>query len=455
MTSEDPVLTELAEANPVPRTTKPAAYDGAEADRILKRVLSTPPSRSRRRWPILVPIASVVVVIVVVVAAVNLHGSGPGDSGTVPSSGLRIVLQAEPTPQQPVVTRAAISREVQIIRERLRSILHSFSVTAPGANQLVISAGDISSVGRARIVDLVTAPGRLYLYDWEANALAPNSKTVAGELQAQDPTALTISQGTDRAAPGEPGAGALPLYEAVKLATKQPKTISPDNGRPGLQYYVFGVPGSSACRAAAKEQGMHLTPGQPCLLAGPDNEPYSRPREQVLRDLAAQLPPGKVGAEVLVVQQGTVVLQAENPRPGQQIKFSSPAARFFVLRDHTALRGSDITNPQQSTDSGANPAVTFGFKSAGQKEFQSVTAAIARRGQDLSTLGQTLNQHFAIALDDQLLTVPSIDFKLYPDGVTGAKGADIAGSLTKQSAKDIATALRYGPLPLQLRLIRG
>ncbi len=157
--------------------------------------------------------------------------------------------------------------------------------------------------------------------------------------------------------------------------------------------------------------------------------------------------------QVLVVPQGTVVLQAANPSASHQIKFSSPQAQFFVLRDNVALRGSDITNPQASTDSTGSPDVQFGFNSKGGNAFQNVTGQIAHRGQDISTLGQRLNQHFAVALDNQLLTVPSIDFQVYPDGITGGNGADITGGFTQQSASDLATQLRLGALPINLKLI--
>ena len=132
---------------------------------------------------------------------------------------------------------------------------------------------------------------------------------------------------------------------------------------------------------------------------------------------------------------------------------SFPNARFYVPKDHVALFASDITSPRQSTDPNARvPTVTFGFTTKGKAEFQSVTANVAHRGALVSAPGQTFNQHFAVALDTTLLTVPQIDFKTYPDGIRGA-GGDIAGGLTAQSARDLVTELRLGALPLNLRLI--
>ena len=124
------------------------------------------------------------------------------------------------------------------------------------------------------------------------------------------------------------------------------------------------------------------------------------------------------------------MLQAIPQNFSKPTPIGDPSAQFFVLKDNAALRGSDITNPQQSTDPNTRqPDVTFGFSNEGKSEFQNVTANIAHRGDLVSGLGQTLNQHFAVALDNQLITVPFIDFKQYPDGINGDNGADISGEL--------------------------
>jgi SecD/SecF fusion protein len=124
-----------------------------------------------------------------------------------------------------------------------------------------------------------------------------------------------------------------------------------------------------------------------------------------------------------------------------------------VLKDDIAVWGRDITNPQRSTGRGSGtPDIVFGFTSRGRSEFQKVTAQVARRGSLVSGLGETLNQHFAVALDNQLITVPYIDFKQYPDGINGDNGGDISGSFTITSARDLANELRLGALPLSLKL---
>ncbi len=261
------------------------------------------------------------------------------------------------------------------MRERVDQLgVSEPEIQTTGSNLITVGLPDVQDTSRALAEVGTTA--ELYFYDWEANALTPNGKTVASQLQAQDPTAVQISQGTQFAAPGEPNAGSMPLYEAVTLASKQPEAISPHNSRLGPEYYLFGAPGSAACDAKSKQTGQINNAGQHCLLAGPADELYSTSHQQVTSDLQAELPPGVSvsDGQLLTVPQGTVVLQAANPSASDQIKFNSPEAQFFVLKDNVALRGSDITNPQESTDQSGNPDVTFGFNSTGANAFQNVTA---------------------------------------------------------------------------------
>ncbi|MBV9002746.1 MAG: protein translocase subunit SecD, partial [Solirubrobacterales bacterium] len=228
---------------------------------------------------------------------------------------------------------------------------------------------------------------------------------------------------------------------------KQPYEASSDNSRNASEYYMFGAPGSAACAAAARDLGVTPAAGQHCYLNGPDDN---------LNDLKTGVPAGVNAAdgEVLTIPRGTVVLQAIPASFAHPTPISDPNAQFFVLKDHVALRGNDITNPQQSTDSNTGaPNVAFGFSGKGKTAFQNVTSQIARRGSLVSGLGQSLNQHFAVALDNQLVTVPYIDYKQYPDGINGDNGADISGNFSISSAQDLANQLRLGALPINLKLI--
>ncbi len=378
-------------------------------------------------------------------ASVVVIATKPTFLGLDLKGGVELVYEGQPTAQTPKVTPDALNRAVDIMRNRVDQLgVSEPEIQTSGGNQITVGLPNVKDTSRAE--KLVGSTARLAFYDWEANAITPNGKTAASQLQAQDTAAGTISQGGTTGAPGNPGGGSMGLYQAVQLASKQPEQISPDNSRKGAAYYAFGAPGSAACTAAAKFYGTTVNGGEHCYLAGPDDN---------RADLLSGLPPGvsAADAEILSVPQGIVVLQAADASVAHPTQPFSPNAQFYVLKDHVSLFGNDITNPQQSTDQGGSPDVSFGFTSKGGKAFQSVTGEIAKRG-ELDSLGaQPLDQHFAVALDNKLVTVPQIDYKQYPDGITGGQGAQITGGFSIQSAQDLATQLRLGALPINLKLI--
>jgi SecD/SecF fusion protein len=390
--------------------------------------------------------AAVLVVIVVAGVFLLARGSTPATApAPAPASGhTATVTFAASTIDPRASLGAAIDRSIPILRARLGSVVRGIRVSRAG-NEIVVTARNANADARSRILALVGTTPRLAFYDWEANVITPNGKTVASQLRIQDPTATEISQGGASQAPGSPGAGSMSLYDAVQLASKQPESSSPANSRLGPQYYMFGAPGSAACQVAAKANNTVPAAGQHCLLSGPDDS-----RSNLLSGLPAGVSASE--GQIVAVPRGTVVLQAIPQNFSQPTPIGDPSAQFFVLKDDAALRGGDITNPQQSTDPNTRqPDVTFGFSSEGTSEFQNVTANIAHRGDLVSGLGQTLNQHFAVALDNQLITVPFIDFKQYPDGISGDNGADISGSFTISSARALANQLRLSALPVSLR----
>ncbi|HEY3771886.1 MAG TPA: protein translocase subunit SecD [Solirubrobacteraceae bacterium] len=375
--------------------------------------------------------------------------------------GVQLVYQATGTPSHPKVDQSDLDKAVSIMEARVNSIgVSQPAIETSGGNQIQVALPAVHDVGRAE--QIVGSTSQLYFYDWEANAITPNGKTVASQLLAQDPTATEISQGSGGNV-GAPDAGSQSLYAAVKLASKQPSAPTTKASRQylsrlGPEDFLFGAPGSAACKTLAARQHAKPTAGQHCFIAGGAD---IGTRAQLQQDISGtSLTHGIpiAGNELLQVPQGWVVLQAvqSSTNAKDQVKFSDPSAQFYVLHDHYALKGSEVTNPQASTAAGGQPDVTFGFTSKGSRAFQRVTGTIAHRGQNLR-LGSNSNfQHFATALDTQLLTVPQIDYTQYPDGIVntgGSGGAEIDGNFTQQTASDLATQLRLGALPINLHLI--
>ena len=389
----------------------------------------------RRVWPelrwsparVLAPAAAVIVALVVVVAFAATRGGTTGPAPAAPA-GSRVEFTAAPASAASRLPGVA----ADILTRRLAEALPAARVLRTG-DTITVSLPGLTPAQRQRVLTL-GAPGVLHMYDWEASVLTSNGKTVASRLGARDSAALDLSQGTG-GAPGGADSGAMPLYDAVRLAARQP-TAARGGSR---TRFLFGAPGSTACSTAAVDRGQPPAAGADCLLSGP---------APTLAELRAGLPRGvsPSAGRLLTVPGGTTVVEATGG-PGS---WSDPTARFYVLRGAPRLTGAMITDPRATEVLGGAPDVRFGLNAVGREAFHRVTAAIARRGMAVSDPGMRLNQHFAITLDDRLITVPSIDFTAYPDGLVGKLGADIAGGPTRQAARDLAALLRYGPLPAGL-----
>jgi SecD/SecF fusion protein len=103
------------------------------------------------------------------------------------------------------------------------------------------------------------------------------------------------------------------------------------------------------------------------------------------------------------------------------------------------------------------PDVVFGFSSShGQAAFERFTRKIAQRGMNAQLPGvpkARALQHFAVVLDEQVITAPAIDYTQYPEGIDAAHGSQITGSFTLASARKLADELQSGSLPIKLELI--
>ena len=180
------------------------------------------------------------------------------------------------------------------------------------------------------------------------------------------------------------------------------------------------------------------------LVAGPEYE-----KADLLLEYGGKVP---AGMELVTVPKGLVIysdLQQLDPnRP------DGPSRTVYVLmQDKPALTGRDITSSAQSFDSGSQggnqePIVTMQFTDQGAQAFQDVTRDLAQRG----TLRQEL-QSFAIVLDGRIISNPTVDFRQYPNGISGNNGAQISGNFTTESARTLADQLNSGAIPIRLEVI--
>ena len=126
------------------------------------------------------------------------------------------------------------------------------------------------------------------------------------------------------------------------------------------------------------------------------------------------------------------------------------------------MTGADLklagTRQDFDTTTG-EPIVTMQFTDKGGDRFGEITNREADRGRARHNItgGQgdpsQSFQHFAIVLDRQIKSWPSIDFEQYPNGIGGANGAQITGIGSLTEAKDLALVLQSGALPVTFKTL--
>jgi SecD/SecF fusion protein len=355
--------------------------------------------------------------------------------------GVELVYQGKPTAQSKVDTES-LNRAIDIMRKRVDQLgVAQPEIQRSGADEIDVALPDVSNASRAQ--DEVGQVAQLYFYDWEPNVIGP-----AGTPAPSEPTVT----GGQRA--GESTFG-LPEYKAVLRAAKRAPILRKTDttwSRGCTPQQVNGCIYGSWYLLDTAHEKMLCSGGKPTC-----------PPEETEQNLYADgyKPPAGAKVKAVRVNPGTVVVQArpvENEKTGK-VTNQSPNS-WFVLNDDPVLSGSDVTNPTQSFDEGAGgtgaPNVTFGFTSHGKGIFERVTKEIAHRGQEAQLPGVTKEaalQHFAVVLDGQLITTPSIDFTKYPEGIDSSNGSEISGGFTITSAQNLAQELQSGALPIKLALI--
>ena len=362
--------------------------------------------------------------------------------------GIELVYEARPTPQVPTVTQQAIDDAIETMRKRVDALgVSEPEIQRSGREQIAVGLPSVQNAERAKAQVGTTA--QLQFYDWEPNLLTDRETYAGGNALYEATEAASKAKGKAERVDIVSGSG-----DSAEEADRKNNTAND-------RLYLFGPdqlpigPDGEGVRTGTYE------PSGSCreLLAefqaenGPAKE-YAKDTECLseLEELGAGGPPS--GSRVIKVPEGVVVVEQErSPNQPPQIK------RFTVLEDDSELSGRDIKNPEANTDPNTNaPLVSMEFSDKGREAFARVTKRIAERGFDASTLNpggdkEQAFQRFAITLDDQIVSLATIDFVQNPEGIDGRTGAQIENVGTFPQANDLAESLRIGALPVDLKLI--
>ncbi|HWI21420.1 MAG TPA: protein translocase subunit SecD [Baekduia sp.] len=366
----------------------------------------------------------VVLLVVAILAALSVVAitARPTKEGLDLKGGVSLVYEARPSAFAKVDSES-IGRAIEIMRDRVDRLgVAEPEIAKAGNNQIEVQLPGADNVEQA--IRQVGTTAQLFFYDWEPNVVNENCVSA--------PTDSSVTGGPQA---GNPGSGTISYYDAVLRASKCKATNEPDDlSHSGPIFYGVDT--------LAKK-----------VLCGP---------QDTEAELRAECASNKRRIDkVVTVPRGYVVVQSQAPDGDtDQDKRARVLASdaYYVLKDDVSLKGTDIKDPQQGRSNGTSGDVNvnFQFTDSARKTWEKVTREIAERGQDQwvpGTDAQAAAQHFAIALDNKLISVPFIDFKRNPEGIDGRNGSEISGGFTIDSAQELAGLLKTGALPLKLKLI--
>jgi SecD/SecF fusion protein len=325
--------------------------------------------------------------------------------------GLEVTLQAVP-PRDRKLTRDDLNRSVSIMRNRVDKLgVAEPEIRTQGSDQIAIQLPGVKDPAAA--AQIIGKTAQLELFDLEKNLVAPSV-----DSRTKQPIAT-------------PKLYDLLVGQQALAAKGEPES-----------YYVFRTKGKQ-------------------LVRGP-----VQTRKAALAKWGGKVPKGY---KLLAVPPQTVVVRcgpSEVVCPG--VSESPPTKTYWYLLRYTPpsipeMTGKDLklsgTRQDFDTTTG-QPVVLMDFTGAGQKKFEEITRDIAIRGKLLyNTVGagqgdyQNYLQHFAIVLDREIKSWPSIDFQQYPGGISGSNGAQITGLASIGEAKDLALVLQTGALPVEFRTL--
>lgn len=332
------------------------------------------------------------------------------------------------------VNATTLDAAMKVMSSRAAEIGVTPVVQRSGADEIAMTLPDVPST--STVEEAMDRSAQLYFYAWEPN--------VIGATGEPEPAEGTVTGDASNTGAGGVITG-LTEYQAILRASKRPLMIRSND--------TTYTPGCTPAQANGCRYGSwYLLGNHEQVLGGPSGTKQNLDAESDTPESATRavrVPPGTVLVQALPVSSanGRVVNASPNS--------------WYVLNDDPTLSGADIRDPQQGFEEAlggqGQPIIHFGFTTLGKHLFERMTKEIAARGKAAQLPGvskEAAEQHFAVVLDGQLLSVPSINYANYPQGISATNGSAIASpNFTAFSAQVLADELRSGPLPLRLTLI--
>jgi SecD/SecF fusion protein len=334
--------------------------------------------------------------------------------------GLEIVLRAVP-PKNHTISEEDMDRSVEIMRSRVDKLgVSEPEIRQQGTDQISVQLPGISDPEQAAA--LIGKTAQLWLFDLQANVLEPT----AGEeafLRYPQPTPS--------------------LFQLLKQIQPRAETGTPE------EYYL-------------------VDPKAKRVLLG--GQPEATKKRLKQRWLGLEQNAGKKFPkrfEFYGVPEKTIILNCgvgERYCPG--VAEPDPTRNYYYLfrfdpdnkeKPVPEMTGADLKldGTRQDFRSGAGAIVLMEFTDSGGEKFHDITRELASRGRAASQSVQDPEQalqSFAIVLDREIKSAPTIDWNDNPDGIAGGS-AEITGIGDVGEAKDLALVLQTGALPVEFEQV--
>jgi preprotein translocase subunit SecD len=340
--------------------------------------------------------------------------------------GTQVILQPKPITPGASITEDQLQQTVAIIRQRVDGLgVSEAEVTTQGSGDGAAIVVAVPGVSQDRLLSLVQ---RTALLDFRPvwGLYAPGS--ITAEVQPTTTPSSSTSSSAPASASATPSSSASssasPSGRALKLATSPSASATPDpsqSATPAPSQSATPVPSQSATPVPSQS----AAPTQ--LIQSKDN---SEEYQLKIAALDCQIPQNYAGGR----PDDPTLWLGTCERTGFTKYNLQPA---FIKG--TNVTGATATLPQN----GVGWTVSLTFDSEGAK-------ALAEASNQLTQLpecggaGANPCNAFAIVLDGVVVSAPRFN-----EPILGGQ-AEIQGNFTAQEAKDLASILKYGALPVTL-----
>ena len=348
-------------------------------------------------------------------------------SGLDLKGGVELVYQGKPTPPVARSRRRRSNRAIDIMRKRVDQLgVAEPEIQRSGSDQIPVGLPDVKNAA-ARAASRSARPRSCYFYDWEPNVIGAGRQAGARRTRRSP------------ADPGRPTArAAISHYDAVSRASKRPAIATTAPRRRNRQLVL-----PASTRRTRRSSPARRTSRDATCFAERDDRPAAARRAEVVTGQ----PPGTVIVQAEQADRAPKVTPAPllraQRRPGaDRHGHQGPAAELRQRRGrHRRSRSSRSTSPTRAASVRSD-----------------VTRTIAQRGQAAQLPGQRRReqplQHFAIVLDNQLISRPVHRLPRRTRTASTAATARRSRAASRSSPpRTSPNLLKTGALPIKLELI--